>query len=172
MRSKRCEMDSMMSIQLGGIQALPFETQVIVMSTLMMACKPKNNLSELQRRKTTQMVTRTRARFISPWRLDELTLVRAFLMPLSNTKKRNNEWTLYNSMHWFCQTKLRKSSFWCGCIVTACFSPILYYFLHIIASILDAFDLSYLKVCQKDQWFFNIYTFLSKYLSGCRHVYR
>ena len=65
---------------------LCFDTQVIVMSTLMMACRPRNNLRELHSKKTTQIVTKTRARFISPCRLDEDTFVRAFLIPLKKNE--------------------------------------------------------------------------------------
>ena len=68
-------------------EPLCFDTQVIVMFTLMMAWSPKNNLRELHSRNTTQIVTRTRARFISPCRLDDETFVLAFLIPLEEEKK-------------------------------------------------------------------------------------
>ena len=81
-RSKRCEIDSPMSIQIGGIQCLLLEIHVTVTLTLMMACSPKNSRKELHSRNTTHIVTITRARFISPCLLDCDTFVRAFLIPL------------------------------------------------------------------------------------------
>ena len=85
MSSSRWDTDSIINIQPGGIQALLMDTHWMVLLTLMMACSPKKSLKELQTKKTTQIVTKTRAKFISPWRLEELTCVRAFLIPLKNT---------------------------------------------------------------------------------------
>ena len=81
-RSRRCEIDSAMSIQIGGIQCLLLDIHVIVMFTLMMACSPRNSRRELHSKNTTHIVTKTRARFISPCLLDCDTFVRAFLIPL------------------------------------------------------------------------------------------
>ena len=71
-----------LSYQLGGIHGWLTAAHWIVMLTLIMACRPKNSLSELHNRKTMHIVTKTIAKFISPCLLEDRTLVRARLIPL------------------------------------------------------------------------------------------
>ena len=77
----------MINIQLGGIHALLMAAHCMVMLTLIMAWSPKKSRKELHSRKTIQMVTNTRARFISPCLFDDRTLVRALWMPLKGKNR-------------------------------------------------------------------------------------